>query len=212
MTIPGREARFRGVLKRAFDLIVSSAALAVTSPLLLATAVAIKLDSKGPVFYRHLRVGKDGVPFRMLKFRSMVADADRLGGSLTVGGDPRITRVGRFIRKWKIDELPNFVNVLRGEMSVVGPRGEDPRYVALYTPEQRRVLSVKPGITDPALTGIYRNEQEILAGVDDPEAHYVNVILQDYLRMNLEYVERGPSLLRDLAIIARTAWAVLRAR
>ncbi len=200
------------MIKRAFDLVVSVAALVVTSPVLLATAIAIKLDSRGPVFYGHARVGKDGVPFRMLKLRSMVVDADRKGGSLTVSGDPRITRVGRFIRKWKIDELPNFVNVLWGEMSIVGPRGEHPRYVALYTEAQRRVLSVKPGITDPALAGIYRNEQELLARVEDPEAYYVDVILQDYLRMNLEYVDAGFSLWRDLTIVARTAWAVFTGR
>lgn len=212
MTSPEGEDRFREMVKRVFDLVVSVAALVATSPVLLATAIAIKLDSRGPVFYGHPRVGKDGVPFRMLKFRSMVEDADRKGGSLTVGGDLRITRVGRFIRKWKIDELPNFVNVLRGEMSIVGPRGEHPRYVALYTEEQRRVLSVKPGITDPALAGTYRNEQEILSRVEDPEAYYVDVILQDYLRMNLEYVDAGFSLPRDIAIVVRTAWAVISGR
>src|SRR5262245_62758495 len=116
----------------------------------------------------------------MFKFRSMVEGAERRGGALTVEGDSRITRVGRFIRKWKIDELPNFVNVLRGEMSVVGPRGEHPRYVALYSPEQRRVLSVRPGITDPALAELYRDEQEIRGGVEDAEAYYGQGILREW--------------------------------
>jgi len=195
-----------------FDITFAGLALALSSPLFLVTALAIKLDSKGPVFYRHLRVARDGKPFRMYKFRSMVLEADKVGGSLTVGGDARITRVGRILRKTKIDELPNFINVLSGEMSVVGPRAEHPRYVAMYTDAQRRVLTVKPGITDPGVAGPYRNEQEILAAVPDPESYYVNVIMQHYLRSNLEYVDAGFSIWRDLGIAARTVRAVLMGR
>lgn len=200
------------MLKRAFDITFAGLALAISSPLFLLAALAIKLGSRGPVFYKHLRVGKDGRPFLMYKFRSMVQGADLVGGSLTVGGDPRITRVGAILRKSKVDELPNFINVVRGEMSVVGPRAEHPRYVAMYTDEQRRVLTVKPGITDPGVAGPYRNEQEILAGVPDPESHYVNVIMQHYLNVNLEYVDAGFSIWRDLGITARTVRAVLMGR
>lgn len=195
-------------IKRLFDLTASGIALLFLAPLFLVVALAIKLDSRGPVFYMHPRVGKDRKPFSMYKFRSMVQRADQLGGALTVSGDSRITRIGATLRKTKIDELPNLINVFTGEMSIVGPRGEHARYVAMYTEDQMRVLSVNPGITDPGLAGKYRNEQEILAEVDDPESHYINVIMQYYLKMNLEYVDAEYSFRGDMLIILRTIRAI----
>jgi len=197
------------ITKRAFDIICSLVALIFTFPLWIIIAIAIKLDSKGPVFYKSKRVGVNAKCFYLYKFRSMVKDADQLGGKISAANDPRQTRVGRFIRKWKIDELPNFLNVLKGEMSIVGPRPESPEYVRYYTPEQMRVLAVRPGITDMSVCGQYRNEQQVLSEVEDPQRYYIDVILQDFLRLNLEYVEAQPSLWFDLKIIFRTIWAVL---
>jgi len=197
------------MLKRAFDSVVSLLVILIALPLWLAVAIAIKLDSPGPVFYRGLRVGKDGKMFHIYKFRTMVVDAPKRGPGITQGNDPRITRVGRFLRRLKIDEMPQLINVLKGEMSIVGPRPEDPRYVAHYTPEQRRVLSVRPGMASPAFIK-YRREEELLAAAgDDVEHVYLTQILPDKLRMDLDYIE-NQSFLGDLAILAQAALSLFK--
>ncbi|MCC7208727.1 MAG: sugar transferase [Anaerolineae bacterium] len=195
------------MLKRAFDVLASAAGLIVLAPLLLAIAAAIKLGSPGPVFYHGVRVGKGGAPIRVRKFRSMVANAAQRGPGITAAGDPRITRVGRLLRRTKLDELPQLLNVLEGTMSIVGPRPEDPRYVALYTPDQRRALDVRPGITSPASVR-FRNEEQALDR-PDWETHYVQHVMPEKLAIDLEYVARA-SLLTDLGILARTFIALFR--
>lgn len=173
---------------RFFDILFSSLGVVVLSPLFLVLAVWIKLDSKGPVFYKQSRVGKNDEDFRLYKFRTMVVNADKKG-LITVGGrDPRVTRAGYFLRKYKLDELPQLVNVLRGNMSLVGPRPEVRKYVEMYTPEQRKVLSVKPGLTDYASIH-YIDENEVLAKSDDPEKTYVEVIIPEKIRYNMKYIE-----------------------
>lgn len=188
--------------KRAFDVAASAAGLVLLSPLFLLVAAAVKLGSAGPVFFRQERVGQGGVPFRIWKFRTMVADAERRGGALTVGEDPRINAVGRFLRRTKLDELPQLLNVLAGEMSLVGPRPEVPRYVAGYTDAQRRVLDLVPGVTDPASLE-YRDEARLLAGHADPERAYVEEIAPHKIRLNLEYAARATRW-SDLVIIVKT--------
>ena len=193
-------------MKRLFDIISSSAGLIFLSPVFLFVAIWIKLDSKGPVFYRQVRVGKNGRDFRIYKFRSMRRGADKKG-LITVGGrDPRVTRSGYYIRKYKLDELPQLINVFTGEMSVVGPRPEVRKYVDLYTEEQLKVLSVKPGITDIASIK-YRNENELLDKADNPDKMYTEVIMPDKLKYNLEYIEKA-SFLYDIKLIFRTFKAV----
>lgn len=173
---------------RFFDILFSSLGVVVLSPLFLVLAVWIKLDSKGPVFYKQSRVGKNDEDFRLYKFRTMVVNADKKR-LITVGGrDPRVTRAGYFLRKYKLDELPQLVNVLRGNMSLVGPRPEVRKYVEMYTPEQRKVLSVKPGLTDYASIH-YIDENEMLAKSDDPEKTYVEVIIPEKIRYNIKYIE-----------------------
>lgn len=191
------------MLKRVVDSLISLAALAVLLPVLAIVAAMIKLDSPGPVFYRGLRVGWRGMPFRMLKFRTMVANADRIGPPSTAADDPRITRVGRVLRRLNLDELPQFINVLLGQMSIVGPRPEVPEVVALY-PEQERqaVLSVRPGITDWATLWI-RDEGKRLEGSADPHRTYLEEIWPEKRRLQLEYVQRQ-SLGTDLKIIGLT--------
>lgn len=196
------------VAKRAFDVAAATAALLLTLPVTLAVALAILLESGGPVLYRGWRVGRDGQIFRICKFRSMFTGADRVGGAITAAGDARVTRVGRVLRRTKLDELPQLLNVLRGDMTLVGPRPEHPNYVRLYTPEQRRVLRVRPGLTGVASIA-YRNEEALLGG-EDPEALYRTVIMPDKLRLELEYLDRR-SFWSDLRIIAATL-SVLPAR
>ncbi len=192
--------------KRISDGVIASLGLLIVSPLFLLIAPIIKLDSPGPVFYRAERIGKDGVPFRLYKFRSMVADADRRGPGITAAGDCRVTRVGVFLRRTKLDELPQLINVLRGEMSLVGPRPEDPRYVALYTPEQRRVLAARPGITSPASLH-YRNESAVLSG-NDWERVYIETVMPHKLAIELAYLSHR-SFFTDLKVIFLTLWAVV---
>ena len=171
-------------------------------------AIWIKIDSEGPVFYRQVRVGKGNRDFRLFKFRSMRVGSDRKG-LITVGGRaPRVTRSGYYIRKYKLDELPQLINVFTGDMSLVGPRPEVRKYVDLYTPEQMHVLDVRPGITDPASIR-YRNENELLAQVEDPDRYYVEVIMQDKLQLNLEYVEKQ-SFRFDLQLIFKTFSEIIR--
>jgi lipopolysaccharide/colanic/teichoic acid biosynthesis glycosyltransferase len=192
--------------KRALDLLISILGLLLLSPLLLLLALWIKLDSRGPVLYRGKRVGKDGRPFVMYKFRTMVLEAERTGPAVTYKDDPRITKAGRFLRRTKLDELPQFFNVLRGQMSLVGPRPEDPSYVAFYTPEQRLVLSVKPGITGPTQLQ-YRDEASLLQG-EGVDEEYVSRLMPQKLKLDLEYV-RTRSLLLDLRILWQTATTLL---
>jgi lipopolysaccharide/colanic/teichoic acid biosynthesis glycosyltransferase len=192
-------------MKRLFDVAVSTVGLVITSPIVLVAAVAVKLDSPGPVFYRANRVGRGGAPFHILKLRSMQVQA--AGPAVTAGDDPRITRVGRVLRRTKLDELPQLLNVLRGEMSLVGPRPEDPRYVAHYTPEQREVLAVRPGITGPTVLAFF-DEEDMLRG-GDAESIYLTQVMPRKLAVDLQYVNHA-SFGGDLRILGQTALAVLR--
>lgn len=195
--------------KRGFDLLVAMLALLLTAPLLLLIALAIKFDSPGPVFFRQERVGRGGRLFRIHKFRTMVADAPARGPALTVGDDARITRVGRFLRRSKLDELAQLIDVLRGDMSLVGPRPEVPRYVAHYPAALRdKVLALRPGITDPVSLD-FADESALLAGAADPEREYVEVILPRKLGAAAAYAERA-TLATDLAVIARTLCLIAR--
>jgi len=193
--------------QRVFDLLASLVGLVLLFPLFVLIAIAIKLDSPGPVFFRGQRVGQDGHLFRLYKFRSMVADAARSGPGITAAGDPRITRVGKILRRTKFDELPQLIHVVCGEMSLVGPRPEDPRYVASYTREQRRALSVRPGITSPASLR-FRHEEELLQG-ENWEHVYLEQVMPAKLQIELDYLERR-SPWRDLCIIVQTVLALGR--
>jgi len=187
---------------RAFDLLTSLVGLLLLLPLLLLVALVIKLEDRGPVFFRQVRVGRHGQSFRIWKFRTMVVDAENLGRAITVGRDARVTRSGHWLRHWKLDELPQLINVFVGEMGFVGPRPEVPRYVALYSEEQRRVLELRPGVTDLASIA-YRHESELLKEHEDPEAYYVQEIMPDKIRINLEYARRA-SLWRNIKVILAT--------
>ena len=189
-------------VKRIFDFIVSLFGVIIISPILLIVAIAIKIDSKGNVLFLQKRVGKKGKPFYIYKFRTMVTDAEKLGKQITVGKDNRITKVGDFLRRYKIDELPQLFNVIKGDMSLVGPRPEVPRYVELYTEEERMVLEVRPGITDLASLR-YKDENDILGKVENPEEYYINVIMKDKLKLNLEYIEKS-NILFDISLIFKT--------
>jgi lipopolysaccharide/colanic/teichoic acid biosynthesis glycosyltransferase len=192
---------FNLALKRGFDIIMSAMALVFLAEIFAIISLLIRLSSPGPAFYGATRVGHNGKLFKVYKFRSMVDGADKIGLRVTGMDDPRITRIGRFLRNTKLDELPQLINVLRGEMSLVGPRPEDPDYVKLYTPEQRMVLSVRPGITGAASV-IYRHEEALLVG-EDREHRYIQEIMPSKLAIDLEYL-RNISLTRDLKIIANT--------
>lgn len=196
------------IAKRAMDVVLSACALAVLWPLLLLIALAIWIDDPGPVFYRQVRVGRNGKTFRIFKFRSMVMDADKKGLAITVGRDSRITRVGAVLRKTKLYELAQLLNVFLGQMSFVGPRPEVPKYVELYTPYQRQVLLVRPGITDYASIA-YRNENDLLAGASDPEAMYIEQIMPDKIELNMKYL-REISPLADIRLILKTIVAVIK--
>lgn len=195
--------------KRVFDIVASALGLALLSPLLVVIALWIKLDSRGPVLFRQERVGRHGVPFHIRKFRSMHVDAPRMGSALTIGRDPRITRAGHFLRASKLDELPQLIDVLLGRMSLVGPRPEVPRYVAMYPPALRdKVLSVRPGITDPASIASH-GEAEQLGLAADPEREYVEVLMPAKLKLAAAYVEQA-TLWTDLRLIFRTLASIAR--
>ena len=197
-------------MKRLFDIVASGLGLIVLSPLFLILAIWIKLDSKGPVFYRQVRVGYKTKDFRIFKFRSMSVGADK-GSLVTIGGhDPRVTRSGYFIRKFKFDELPQLINVFLGEMSLVGPRPEVRHYVDYWTPEQMHVLDVRPGITDPASIK-FRNENELMEKAEDPEKYYIEVIMQEKVKLYLEYVEKH-SFWYDLGLIFKTFFVIIHER
>lgn len=195
------------MLKRAFDVIVSAAGLIVLSPILLILGLAVRFTSEGGMFYRATRVGLHGKEFKLLKFRSMVTNADKIGPAVTGAGDSRVTPVGRILRRTKMDELPQLWNVLIGDMSLVGPRPEAPKYVAYYTPEQRKVLDVRPGITSPASVK-YRNEEAMLTGADW-ETMYINEIMPAKLAVDLEYA-KNPSLIKDIVLIFQTFLALFK--
>ena len=188
--------------KRTFDVLASALGLVVLSPLLLAAAVAVRLGSPGPVFYVQQRLGRDFVPFGIIKFRTMVVDAASRGRPITAGEDPRITRVGRLLRKTKIDELPQLYNVLRGDMSLVGPRPEVPKYVEMFRDDYAYVLHFRPGLTDPASIK-YRDESTLLGQSTDPEREYVERILPDKIARARSYVD-GASLFGDVGLILKT--------
>ena len=197
-------------MKRLFDIIASACGLLVLSPVFLIMAIWIKQDSNGPVFYRQVRVGRHNKDFRIFKFRSMLVGADK-GGLVTIGGrDPRITRSGYFIRKYKLDEFPQLINVFLGEMSVVGPRPEVRHYVNYWTPEQMHVLDVRPGITDPASIK-FRNENELMEKAEDPEDYYINVIMQEKIKLYLEYIQNA-SCWSDIKLIFKTFKVIITER
>lgn len=188
-------------MPRWLEFFIALAGVIILSPVLLVLGLLVVLHDRGPAFYKARRIGKDGRPFALLKFRSMLVDADKRGGALTSAADARITPIGEFLRRTKADELPQLLNVLKGDMSFVGPRPEDPKYVALYTPEQREVLAVRPGITSAASLH-YRNESALLAG-PDPEGIYIREILPHKLAIERDYL-RTRSFGKDLGLILRT--------
>jgi lipopolysaccharide/colanic/teichoic acid biosynthesis glycosyltransferase len=194
-------ARLDPILKRLIDMLAAAAGLILLSPLLVVISVAIKAYDGGPIFYRACRVGKDGWVFRLYKFRTMVVNADRQGPMVTTSGDMRITPLGRRLRRTKLDELPQLLNVLFGDMSLVGPRPEDPRYVTLYTQQQRRILSVRPGITSAASL-VYRHEEQMLSG-PQWESVYRNQVMPAKLGIDLNYLSKR-TLWSDIGIILRT--------
>jgi len=197
-------------MKRLFDILASAIGLIVLSPLFVILAVWIKLDSAGPVFYRQVRVGRGNRDFRIFKFRSMRVGADK-GSLVTIGGhDSRITKSGYIIRKFKLDELPQLINVFIGDMSLVGPRPEVRHYVDYWTEEQMHVLDVRPGITDPVSIK-FRNENELMEKAEDPEKYYIETIMQEKIKLYLEYVDNH-SFLGDIALIFKTFWVIFSER
>lgn len=195
------------MLKRSFDIVASLLGLMLLLPLFVALAIVLRWESSGPTFYRGLRAGRYGKAFRIFKFRTMVANADKIGGPSSSADDPRITRVGHFLRRYKLDELPQLMNVLKGEMSLVGPRPEVVQEVLLYTQEEQRLLEVRPGITDFASIR-FRNEGEILRGSADPHQAYREKIRPEKIRLGLEYV-RSHSFFTDCRIILSTLKALV---
>ena len=196
------------VAKRGMDITLAGAGIAVSWPVMAAIAIAISLEDQDSPFYIQERIGKNGKPFRLLKFRTMTTrEVGNEGPEITVGVDPRITKIGKLLRGARLDELPQLFNILKGEMSVVGPRPEVARYVEHYTEEQLKVLTVKPGLTDPA-TLAYRHEAERLAQSDSPEELYIDEIMPEKLAMNLEYLAKRNTL-RDVKVFLETVAAVL---
>jgi len=196
------------VIREVLDRSVALVALVVLAPVLLVTAVLVRLSSPGPVIFRQVRVGRDGRPFAICKFRTMYCAGDSGSGQVSPDGDPRVTRVGRVLRAWYVDELPQLFNVLKGDMGLVGPRPETPEFVALYTPSERRVLSVKPGLAGPSTLG-FMDEAAQLAGFEDPLEHYRTVLLHERVRLDLGYLERR-SLGYDLRLLLRQVVAIAR--
>lgn len=199
---------FNKMLKRGFDFIASLIGCIILMPIYILIAILIKIDSKGPVFFKQKRVGQYGEIFEILKYRTMVVDAEKIGKQITVGNDNRITKIGKFLRKYKLDELPQLFNVLKGDMSLVGPRPEVPKYVELYNDEEKKVLNVKPGITDFASIE-YRDENEILGKVENPEEYYINVIMKHKLTLNLKYINNN-NIFIDIKIILQTLLKCLK--
>ena len=194
--------------QRLLDLLIAIPGLILISPALIIVGIMVKLDSRGPVFFRQKRVGQFGHLFEILKFRTMVVDAEKRGAQLTIGRDPRITRIGHFLRSKKLDELPQLLNVIKGEMSIVGPRPEVPQYVALYTEHQRQILSLRPGLTSNASIA-FHNENELLAGHTDPEQYYCTKVMPAKIGQDLDYA-RNATIWRDCTIIAKTLSRILK--
>jgi lipopolysaccharide/colanic/teichoic acid biosynthesis glycosyltransferase len=192
-----------GIIKRLFDVIFSVIGFVIASPIILVVSILIKKGSEGSIFYPAKRMGKDGKIFTMYKFRTMVLNADKIGGPSTSADDPRLTKIGNFIRKYKLDELPQFFNILKGEMSFVGPRPEVPSEVETYDPEVKKtILSVKPGLTDLAsIAGLH--EEEILRGSEDPHEAYRRIIRPQKIKLQLEYIKKN-SLWLDVKILTKT--------
>ncbi|MGL4731410.1 MAG: sugar transferase [Clostridium sp.] len=202
-----QKKKFNMGFKRIFDIGASFLGLVILSPILLLIAIFIKIDSKGPIFFKQQRVGKNKKVFEIYKFRTMVTDAEKIGKQITVGNDSRITNVGKFIRKCKLDELPQLLNVLRGEMSLVGPRPEVPRYVELYDEYQEQILLVKPGITDYASIE-FRNENDILGKSISPEETYIKDIMPNKIELNVKYI-KNISLIEDFKLILKTIKVII---
>lgn len=189
-------------MKKVFDILFSFLGIIILSPVFLIIALIVKIDSQGKVFYKQTRVGKDGIDFKLFKFRTMGSDSDK-SGLLTVGErDTRITKSGYYLRKYKLDELPQLINILKGDMSFVGPRPEVRKYVEMYSEEQKEVLSALPGITDVASIK-YRNENEMLEKSGNPEEYYINNIMPDKINLNLEYLKQR-SFVKDIGVILKT--------
>ena len=205
-----RKSKIYSIAKRAFDILCVLIGLIILSPIFLICAILAKFQSPGPVFYRAQRIGRSGRIFLMYKFRTMVVNAESTGTSLTTYKDPRITQIGDFLRRTKLDELPQLFNVLKGDMSIIGPRPEAPVYVKYYTEEQRRVLSVRPGITGSAQLE-NRNEELKLKGQSDPEEYYITQLLPEKLKIDLNYIENR-SFVLDLKLIFKTIWTVMGSR
>lgn len=203
-----RKKKVSLIIKRIFDIVASATGLILLSPILILIAICIKLDSKGPVFFKQVRVGKNKQLFKIYKFRTMVTDAERLGKQITIGNDSRITKIGKFIRKCKLDELPQLINVVKGEMSLVGPRPEVPRYVELYDKYQEQILLVRPGITDYASIE-FRNENELLGISSNPEITYINEVMPTKIDLNMKYIEKI-SLYEDIKLIFATLIAIAK--
>lgn len=189
-----------------FDILVATTGLLLLLPMMIVIAISIKLTSPGPLIYQAERIGRHGKPFKLLKWRSMIVHADQIGPSITIANDQRITPIGKILRSTKLDELPQLINVLKGDMSIVGPRPESPVYVSRYTAEQRKVLSVRPGITSPASIR-FRHEERLLNGADW-EAHYIEHIMPQKLALDLDYARRA-TLWRDIQIILYTLWVII---
>jgi lipopolysaccharide/colanic/teichoic acid biosynthesis glycosyltransferase len=194
--------------KRCLDLVLSLPALVALSPLFLLLMILIKLDSRGPAFFRQVRIGRHGHKFRIFKFRTMVTNAEAYGAQITVGEDKRITRVGHWLRKLKLDELPQLLNVIRGEMTLVGPRPEVPQYVARYNAEQRRILALTPGITSLASLE-FRHESELLAAQADPEQFYCKQVMPAKIQIDLDYAQHA-NWMSDLGVIGKTVACLIR--
>jgi lipopolysaccharide/colanic/teichoic acid biosynthesis glycosyltransferase len=194
-------------VKRLFDILAAGIGFVLLLPVLLPAAILVKLTSRGPALFRQERMGRGGRPFFILKFRTMVADAPRLGSQITAGADPRITKIGKILRKTKIDELPQLINVLRGEMSLVGPRPEVRKYVEMFAADYEEILRVRPGITDLASIK-YRDEAAVLGAASDPDRAYVEVVLPEKIRLAKEYVRRQ-SFFLDIRIIFGTIFSVI---
>lgn len=190
------------IIKRIFDIFSSAVGIILLSPILIIISILIKAGSDGPVFFKQIRVGRNEKNFKILKFRTMIVDAEKVGKQITVGDDNRITKIGKVLRKYKIDELPQLFNVLKGEMSLVGPRPEVPRYVELYNDEQRQVFKVRPGITDLASLR-YKDENDLLGDKENPEEFYINKVMPDKLALNVEYIKKS-NIIFDIYIIIKT--------
>lgn len=196
------------MLGTVFDRAVAGLALVLLGIPMLLVALTVRLTSPGPALFKQVRVGQHERLFEVYKFRTMVVGADRMSANISPDGDPRVTRVGRFLRSWYLDELPQLLNVVKGDMSLVGPRPETPEYVALYSPGERRLFEVRPGLAGPSTLG-FMDEADRLADVDDPAPHYESVLLHERVRLDLDYLERG-SLGYDVRLLLRQAIAILR--